>query len=467
MDFLDMSRLGMANLWQSKLRSALTILGVIVGIGALTSMVSFGTGMQKNITDNVKKSDLFTSLTITPGDMDNLRNANVSNMKKMLKKSSVTLNDSTILYLKSIPHVELVFPEITFEAKAGIKETTETGIQAIPAAMSAYFPFNELLAGDFFSSDSDSAVVVSWEKLRDMGFAVQTDEQTVVLSAKDSAKNVKIVPPDSIIGKEIKIKTAVLNSAAVNPLSPKVEVKPFTEKITELKIKGILKKRKTFSRFRFSAGIFIPLQLEKQIPRLHSSNIWDILNRKNKQKSYASIYVRVDDMKYLTQVREKIEAKGLHVFSVLNQLDDIKRSFLIIDAILGAIGTIALFVAALGIINTMVMSILERRREIGIMKAIGASDREIKTIFFIEAGTIGFIGALFGLLIGWLVTRLANLVLNTQLRPAGEEPVDLFYFPLWLIFGAVLFSIIVSLAAGLYPAIKAARLDPVKALRHD
>ena len=115
----------------------------------------------------------------------------------------------------------------------------------------------------------------------------------------------------------------------------------------------------------------------------------------------------------------------------------------------------------------MVMSILERRREIGIMKAIGASDREIKTIFFIEAGTIGFIGALFGLLLGWLVTRLANLVLNTQLRPAGEEPVDLFYFPVWLIFGAVLFSIIVSLAAGLYPAIKAARLDPVKALRHD
>jgi putative ABC transport system permease protein len=137
------------------------------------------------------------------------------------------------------------------------------------------------------------------------------------------------------------------------------------------------------------------------------------------------------------------------------------------DAILGAIGTIALVVAALGIINTMVMSILERTREIGIMKAIGGSEGEIRTIFFIEAGTIGFIGAVFGLVLGWLVTRVANMIANARFLPAGESPVDFFYFPLWLILGAIVFSLVISLSAGLYPANRAARVNPVEALRHD
>ena len=124
-------------------------------------------------------------------------------------------------------------------------------------------------------------------------------------------------------------------------------------------------------------------------------------------------------------------------------------------------------VAALGIINTIVMSILERTREIGIMKAIGGSENEIKMIFFIEAGTIGVFGALFGLVLGWIVTRIANLVANVHFRPEGEPMVDLFYFPIWLILGAIVFSVLMSLAAGLYPAIRAARVDPVQALRHD
>jgi ABC-type antimicrobial peptide transport system permease subunit len=73
----------------------------------------------------------------------------------------------------------------------------------------------------------------------------------------------------------------------------------------------------------------------------------------------------------------------------------------------------------------------------------------------------------FGLILGWLVTRIANQIANSQFMPAGEPDVDFFYFPLWLIFGSIAFSIILSLIAGLYPAIRAARIDPVKALRHD
>ena len=156
-----------------------------------------------------------------------------------------------------------------------------------------------------------------------------------------------------------------------------------------------------------------------------------------------------------------------NVFSLADQFKEIRQSFLIMDGILGAIGTIALIIAGLGIMNTMIMSILERTREIGIMKAIGGSELQIRMIFFVEAGVIGFIGALFGLVLGWGVTLIANKIANAVTMPIGETYVNFFYFPPWLIFGAIAFSIILSLAAGVYPAIRASRVDPVKALRHD
>ena len=107
------------------------------------------------------------------------------------------------------------------------------------------------------------------------------------------------------------------------------------------------------------------------------------------------------------------------------------------------------------------------RSEIGIMKAIGGSELQIRSIFFVEAGTIGFMGALGGLGLGWLITRVADIFVNAKITGSGNDPVNLFYFPAWLIVGAILFSIVISLLAGLYPAVRASRIDPVEALRHN
>ena len=113
------------------------------------------------------------------------------------------------------------------------------------------------------------------------------------------------------------------------------------------------------------------------------------------------------------------------------------------------------------------MSIMERTREIGIMKSIGGGEHEIRQIFFIEATTIGLIGGILGLILGYLVTALANVILNATLMSHIQTKVDLFFIPWWLILGSITFSMLVSLLAGLYPANRAARIDPVKALRHD
>jgi putative ABC transport system permease protein len=128
---------------------------------------------------------------------------------------------------------------------------------------------------------------------------------------------------------------------------------------------------------------------------------------------------------------------------------------------------IAIIVAALGIVNTMVMSILERFREIGVMKAVGAGDGDIRRIFFFESGAIGLAGGVSGCVLGWATSLLINRIVNFTLARQGVPFIDYLAFPFWLFLGAVGFSLLVSLVSGIYPARRAARVDPVVALRHD
>lgn len=467
-----MAEMGIANLWRTRLRAALTILGVVIGIGTLTSMVSFGTGMQKNITDVFYKNDLFTSMTVTPQKLNisELTTGDISGIGNLLKETPEPLTDSILNQIKAIEGVEIAFPEETFPGKLKIMDKeTSTNIQPFPAAMGRYYPYNNLLAGKFFPDDSARSVIVSWELLKDLGYLVDAPGIDYEMTHEDSLKGCRRISPDSLIGTTVSIITASINrEIARNPLGIFLDrnFEPFREVATEYKLIGIVKPRNTFGFNIFRESAYIPIKTAGTIPRLNFSSIWDILDKDKKEGTYSSFYVRIHKIEEMERIRKEIEKMGVGVFSISDQLKEIKLNFLIMDSMLGAIGTIALIIAALGIINTMLMSILERTREIGIMKAVGGSENGIKMIFVTEASFIGFIGAIFGLLLGYGVTRIANQIMN-RVIPEFDEKIDLFYFPLWLILGAVAFSVVVSLAAGLYPAIRAARIDPVKALRHD
>jgi hypothetical protein len=185
-------------------------------------------------------------------------------------------------------------------------------------------------------------------------------------------------------------------------------------------------------------------------------------------EGYDSAVVRVSDPVLLTNVRDRLTELGFESYSIVDELKQIRVVFLIINSALGLLGGISLLVASFGIANTMIMSILERTREIGIMKAIGAEDGEIKMIFFVEAAVIGLIGGVMGALAAWGIDAVANrLAYRFILQPQGVSFVDFFSLPPYLWLGAILFAVIVSITAALYPATRAARIDPVKALRHD
>jgi putative ABC transport system permease protein len=474
MTLTDMVILGLDNLRRTKLRTTLTTLGVIIGIGALTSMVSFGTGMQKNITQAFRDSDLFTSLFITAKevDLEEIAEGGIEAVAGALSEEQVSLTDSTVQAILDIPGVEIAFPEISFPVRVRIDgHETRTRLQALPADMGSYRPFSDLMAGEYFKDDSTEVVVVRWRTLKRMDIIATETDDAEQPGSEDSVDGAWRVSADSLIGKPVEIVSAVLDPSRIDlgSMSALLGMRqaPFTESVTELRIGGILKRESTFSNGKFSGGVFVPVKIGQRIPRLGFSTVWELLGDDRDTGTYSSVYARVGRVGDMESVRGKLEEMGLNVMSISDELKEIRKAFLIVDSVLGAVGTIALIVAALGIANTMVMSILERTREIGIMKAIGASEGEIKMIFFVEAATIGVFGAILGLILGWLVTRIANLVVNAHLMPEGEMPVDMFYFPIWLILGAIAFSIVISLAAGLYPATRAARVDPVEALRHD
>jgi len=471
----DLLELSMANLWRTKLRTTLTTLGVVVGIGALVSMVSFGTGMQKNVTQSFKENDLFTSMNVTPQKID-IAAAMSGDIEEIIEesdKNAIALNDSSLNVIAAIPEVDIVFPEISFPVKLRFRDSdTKSRLKALPAEMGQYKPFNKMAHGQFFTSDTTRGVVLAPRILRELKIRIkETDGKQKALSFEDSLKGFRTLPVDSIIGQNIQISTSVVDVQSMlrNPFAHLMPSRnmPFKEETVYLRIIGILERTSGFEANRFVGGVMVPMKIAEEIPHLGFNSVWEILGKKQSPDSYASLYVRVKKSEDQAAVQKQIENMGFGVFSFANELEEIKKAFLIVDAALGAVGVIALFVAALGIINTMVMSILERTREIGIMKAIGGSETEIKTIFFFEAGCIGFLGGVFGLVLGWLVTRVANLVMNHYIVNNGGYEVELFYIPVWLILGAMGFSILISLLAGLYPAVRAARVNPVEALRHD
>ncbi len=475
MGFSDLWQLAFRNLWNTRLRSILTLLGVSIGIGSLVSMVSFGTGMEKNIRDTIAKQGLFTRITVSAGKMPDL--SSLDNLEETMSGfDSVPqkISDSLLQVIRGFDEVAMAYPEITFSGKVAYNgNDKKVNVQAVPEELANDKKALNLLSGRFFNSDTVFEAILSYGILDDLGIKLKTDEKTQ-LTKEDSAKNLALLTPEEILGDTILLATAVLNLPGnnFNPLmmmaSRSFQRAPFSEHQTPFIIRGIRDKEFNFSRSIFSAEILVPMETGRNLPRASFNNVWDYLDSdKKREKGYDVVNVTANDMAEITPLIKKIKGLGLSVFSFFDQFEEIKRSFLIVNSLLSVVGTIALIVAALGIVNTMVMSVMERTREIGIMMAIGGAESDIRKIFLLEASVIGLVGALFGLLLGWIVTRIANAVMNTQIMPAGEEPVNLFYFPWWLILGAIAFSILVSVVSGLYPASKAAATDPVKALRHD
>lgn len=464
MTTFDLIRMALRNLWRTRLRSSLTILGVVIGIGALISMVAFGSGMEKNISDAFTSSGLFSRITVTPIKVDMNRP-----MESLTDTSgvSVPLDDELLERIRKIDGVADAFGEIQQPAKVRLRDhettLTFTGIDPKVGETKAY---QDLLAGTFLTNDSLPQAVISTDLLRRLKIRIDSEDMERARK-KDTANVYTYVQAGDLIGDTLLLSTASFNPMQMmGAMMGNQEANPLSERISPLVIVGVREVENDGPASRAGGDLLIPEDFAETIPSVGFNSITEFLRKgSGKSDKYATIQVTVANPNDLTPVRQELEKMGLKVFALAEQMKEIRRAFLAVNAVLGVVGFIALVVAGLGIINTLLMSILERTREIGIMKAIGGSERQIKSVFFGEAAVIGLVGALGGIVLGWLVTLAAGAIINMKIREMGEAPVDLFYFPWWLILGSIGFAIGLSLIAGLYPAARAARIDPVEALR--
>jgi ABC-type antimicrobial peptide transport system permease subunit len=498
MSFFDILQLALRNLRQAKLRAFLTTMGVIVGVAVIVTMVSFGLGLQRNMLSRFKALDLFNEIQVFGRSLSALvstraqsraaRNENEGRDRRSRLKPDVQptriLDDDAVAEISTIPGVSYVEPSLmtaTYVRVNGHSQIESIGGASIPNASSR---FEKFIAGHMISSANADEAVVKGTFARDFGFEKPEDAigKTIefLAAANESSRqspggsstdkeaeedlpNFFGLPLEDDRSREGGCGGLVAKTfRIVGVLSPEIK-----EGAGQGGLRGLFP----------DARIYIPLAAAHEWSIEHRGPMSQValaLARESgslgtsESEGYDSAVVRVNNPVALTGVRKRLTELGFGSFSIVDQLEQFRTVFLILDSVLGLLGGISLLVASFGIANTMIMSILERTREIGIMKAIGAEDREIKLIFFVEAAVLGLCGGVIGVLGAWAIDGIANrLAYRFILKPQGASFVDFFSLPPWLTAGAILFALIVSILAALYPAARAARIDPVKALRHD
>lgn len=185
-----------------------------------------------------------------------------------------------------------------------------------------------------------------------------------------------------------------------------------------------------------------------------------------KIEKYTEIKARIAEAEYLEEVRGRLTDKGFLVSALADVLEEADRVFRIIQIVLAAFGLISLIVAAIGMANTMTVTLLERTNEIGVMKSIGASDKDVKNMFLIESIIMGFFGGIGGILLGLFMAKFLNHLVGIIARAFGGIAVDMFFTPAWFIIFIIVFSTLVGFFTGIYPARRAAKLNPLEALRY-
>ena len=441
----DTASLALRNLGQAKLRTSLTTLGVAIGIASLAGMVSLGVGLQDQLVERFTKSGMFDSVTVMPGSVGQITFGPGGRGRGGFGRNSAAvavpenareLTEDALAELAALPQVKDVYPTLRVPVEVKYGNDSEFAVAAgVPMAASGIGAFQAIPYGRFFNGDTEPACMLSL----------------------DFAKRMNDADPKSLIGKELILDYASSAAGTMQRSEMKCPIVGIVERETG-----------PFSGAAGVSPLMIPMGQAKAMFATSLATAQALLRDPTKtSRPYQSAVVKVKSAQRTQEVEDQIKKMGFSAFSVIDALQGAKRGFLILDIVLSLIGSIALAVSALGIMNTMVMSILERTREIGIMKAIGGSDGDIRRIFLIEASAIGFFGGITGVILGWIVGRIINIGANIYIQQQGGTPGNLFSLPFWLIGGAIGFSIAISLLAGSYPAARAAKLDPIQALRHD
>lgn len=428
MSYVDLVAMVLGNLTRMKLRSALTTTGVMIGTAAIIMMVSIGIGLQTFVTTNIESIISADTIMVFPGEAGSRPGGEPGTT---LATSSNKLDEKAIKDIERISGVENVDPQLNLAGARIVFRRAANNVSLISGLTPAGTEKMELSEGRKFKPGEQRSMIIG-NRVPDSF----TDERSG-----------RAVDHLDMLGRSLTLGLSRTNEEG------ETETKD-----VKIKVVGIAEAVNPQEDY----NVYLPIKtLENYVE--WTVNQGDIIRR----KGYDQLLVEAESIDKVESVEKELQEKEYNAFAFKNVVQGLSTVFTVIQAILGGVGGVALIVAAIGIINTMIMSIYERTREIGIMKAIGASNKDVLKIFLLEAGTIGILGGIGGILLSFLGKLLLNFGLGVYLRSLGGEPVNAMIIPFWLILFALAFAFIVGVASGVYPARRAAKLSPLAALRYE
>jgi putative ABC transport system permease protein len=456
MKISDLAVIAHKNLWRRKGRTVLTILGVIIGTASIVVMLSLGIGL---VESQKKQMAQWGSLNIIRVNQAWEYPGQEGPQQKRLTEDAI----SEIKAMEGVVGVSPAF-DVWGEVRWG-KKIGHISLIGIDPSMMELLEFDvqagRLLDGnDRFNVVAGTQVVNNfWDEKARFSPWEGRMEQKDPLELLDQRLTLTIINPQQ--------QKRVYSLNVVGILSDKT-----MERAWEVygPISEIKKMRDFMNQGRQEPDFFNGrVMKETSVAEPVRGGTPGKQVKQEEQYTYALVATR--DVGHTRRISKEMRDMGYNAWSMADNLEGIEQAARRFQAILGGIGAITLLVAAIGITNTMVMSIYERTREIAIIKVIGASFNDIRWLFLTESSLIGLLGGAFGIGLSYLLSSVLNKYGAAFMNPGGmpmggAEAMQISYIPLWLVGFALLFSMGIGLLSGVYPANRAIRLDPITAMRH-
>lgn len=448
----DLFSMALQNLKNRKTRTRLTVAGVVIGTCAIVIMVSIGIGIDKTVTSQYESDTSLNKITVY-GFADEEEDGGTSD---------IPFDDSAAEYFKGLENVKMVMPFFDATEYVNIsrgKYTFSSSVIAVDFDLMEKAGYR-LTEGSFENRDNANAVffgqssVTNFTDAQGNSVKYKYDEDYNITDCEIDLMNdtVTISPKINSEYSENGLNTGAQNSTAVSAKRAKVA--------------GILKQDYNID-YNTDYAAYIDIDYAKELMR-QSKMLSGTKN--NDRFSYYQIFVFVDSMQNVTAVKSALQDKGFSCYSDDEELEYTKKVMKVIQLVLGGIGAISMFVAAFGISNTMVMSVFERTKEIGIMKVLGCELGDIKKMFLFEAGTIGFLGGFIGIIISYIISIIANLIAGavaSNMNIGDDVQICVSSIPVWLAALGIAFSVLIGIAAGLAPAKRSVKISALTAIHNE
>lgn len=433
MNRLDLILMGIKNLWRRKLRTSLTIIGVVIGTSAIIVMLSLGFGLTEFFQEQISQWGSLTTINVHKKWVDPMQGG----------QKEVDLDNKAIETMKLIPNVEAVSPMLeTYGAIINGRYISQIPIRGMDSDAMEAFGF-EVAEGRLLNNNDEMGVLFG---------------SSVTNSFWDpNSRGVWREPKINLMRDRM---TITLDQSYGYSYPGQADVKYKEYKIKSI---GVL----TEGDWETSYGIYMPIKdVQKMISEKEKAE--GIRPQPGSSSSeYNRIDVKVNDINNVAAIQDYIKEMGFEAYSLNDQLEMMKDQATMIQAVLGGIGGVSLLVAAIGITNTMIMSIYERTREIGVMKVIGASLKDIRDLFLLESAIIGLSGGIFGVgfsyLLSFLINKFGAQAFGESMGMYGATKISV--IPIWLVFIAMGFSILIGILSGYFPARRAMKLSALDAIR--